>query len=208
MPATTGNLPPPGLLPGHPVRHCMVHPTTAGSCARAPASRCWQCPASIRRPPRARLVTDQSCRVSVMYYPDLHTECAVDSGPDTRAVGWLSPLHPFVTRPASPSLLRRLADHLEAAWSPADSLGPGDCEFCGQPVRRRSQSGQRRPHSEALWIPGPAVVYVAPGAVLTEAEVISHCKARLEDFMVPRKVEFRAELPKTGSGKVRRIDLR
>jgi long-chain acyl-CoA synthetase len=48
---------------------------------------------------------------------------------------------------------------------------------------------------------------VAPGAVLTEAEVISHCKARLEEFMVPRKVEFRAELPKTGSGKVRRIDL-
>lgn len=49
---------------------------------------------------------------------------------------------------------------------------------------------------------------VAPGAVLTEAEVISHCKSRLEDFMVPRKVEFRNELPKTGSGKVRRIDLR
>jgi long-chain acyl-CoA synthetase len=49
---------------------------------------------------------------------------------------------------------------------------------------------------------------VAPGAVLTESEVISHCKARLEDFMVPRKVEFRSELPKTGSGKVRRMDLR
>jgi acyl-coenzyme A synthetase/AMP-(fatty) acid ligase len=49
---------------------------------------------------------------------------------------------------------------------------------------------------------------VAPGATLSEADVISHCKARLEDFMVPRKVEFRSELPKTGSGKVRRIDLR
>lgn len=49
---------------------------------------------------------------------------------------------------------------------------------------------------------------VAPGAVLTEADVISHCKARLEDFMVPRQVEFRDKLPKTGSGKIRRIDLR
>jgi acyl-CoA synthetase (AMP-forming)/AMP-acid ligase II len=49
---------------------------------------------------------------------------------------------------------------------------------------------------------------VAPGAQLTEAAVISHCKARLEDFMVPRYVEFREELPKTGSGKIRRIDLR
>lgn len=51
-------------------------------------------------------------------------------------------------------------------------------------------------------------VIVAPGAGLTESDVISHCKARLEDFMVPRQVEFRSELPKTGSGKVRRIDLR
>jgi amino acid adenylation domain-containing protein len=49
---------------------------------------------------------------------------------------------------------------------------------------------------------------VAPGAGLTEAAVISHCKAHLEDFMVPRQVEFRNELPKTGSGKIRRMDLR
>jgi amino acid adenylation domain-containing protein len=49
---------------------------------------------------------------------------------------------------------------------------------------------------------------VAPGGGLTEADVISHCKARLEDVMVPRQVEFRDELPKTGSGKIRRLDLR
>lgn len=49
---------------------------------------------------------------------------------------------------------------------------------------------------------------VAPGANLTEAAVISHCKAHLEEIMVPRQIEFRNELPRTGSGKVRRIDLR
>jgi len=49
---------------------------------------------------------------------------------------------------------------------------------------------------------------VAPSGSLTEAAVISHCKARLEEFMVPRQVEFRTELPKTGSGKIRRIDLK
>src|SRR5262249_43711503 len=48
---------------------------------------------------------------------------------------------------------------------------------------------------------------VAPGATLTEAGVIAHCKAHLVDFMVPRKVEFRTELPKTSSGKIRRLDL-
>ncbi|HWX18577.1 MAG TPA: AMP-binding protein [Candidatus Binatia bacterium] len=51
-------------------------------------------------------------------------------------------------------------------------------------------------------------ILVAPGTKLTESEVISHCKARLEYFMVPREVEFRTELPKTGSGKIRKIDLR
>jgi len=49
---------------------------------------------------------------------------------------------------------------------------------------------------------------VAPAGGLTEADVISHCKARLEEVMVPRQVEFRDELPKTGSGKVRRLDLK
>jgi len=49
---------------------------------------------------------------------------------------------------------------------------------------------------------------VAPGGELTEADVISHCKAHLEYFMVPRQVEFRNELPKTGSGKIRRMELR
>jgi long-chain acyl-CoA synthetase len=48
---------------------------------------------------------------------------------------------------------------------------------------------------------------VAPGVSLSEADVISHCRGRLEEVMVPRKVEFRADLPKTPSGKIRRIDL-
>lgn len=48
---------------------------------------------------------------------------------------------------------------------------------------------------------------VAPGAGLREAAVIAHCKKHLEDFMVPRSVEFVSELPKTPSGKLRRRDL-
>ena len=60
--------------------------------------------------------------------------------------------------------------------------------------------------------PGPALglkptIIVAPGATLSEVDVISHCKANLEEFMVPRLVEFRAELPKTSSGKIRKVEL-
>jgi long-chain acyl-CoA synthetase len=43
---------------------------------------------------------------------------------------------------------------------------------------------------------------------LTEKDVLRHCRMYLEDFMVPKYVEFRAELPKTTSGKIRKTDLR
>jgi acyl-CoA synthetase (AMP-forming)/AMP-acid ligase II len=53
-----------------------------------------------------------------------------------------------------------------------------------------------------------AVIVPADGAeAMTETEVRRHCAARLEDFMVPKVVEFRAELPKTMSGKIRRKDV-
>jgi len=39
---------------------------------------------------------------------------------------------------------------------------------------------------------------------LTEQEVIRHCARNLENFMVPKSVEFRASLPKTDSGKLSR----
>jgi len=41
----------------------------------------------------------------------------------------------------------------------------------------------------------------------TEAEVLAHCRAHLEDFMLPRIVEFRDELPKTSSGKINKLAL-
>ncbi len=47
-----------------------------------------------------------------------------------------------------------------------------------------------------------AVLTVRPGAQLTRQDVLRHCSARLEDFMMPKIVEFRASLPKTESGKI------
>lgn len=49
-----------------------------------------------------------------------------------------------------------------------------------------------------------AVVVVGPKADLMPRDVIRHCAKHLEDFMVPRIVEFRDDLPKTESGKIRR----
>jgi long-chain acyl-CoA synthetase len=52
-----------------------------------------------------------------------------------------------------------------------------------------------------------AVVVPAEPGSLSEQQVIRHCAARLEDFMVPKQVEFRTELPKTDTGKIRRSEV-
>jgi amino acid adenylation domain-containing protein len=48
---------------------------------------------------------------------------------------------------------------------------------------------------------------VTQDPTLTEARVIAHCRAHLEDFMVPRYVEFRDALPTTTSGKISKLGL-
>ncbi|MBS0444120.1 MAG: AMP-binding protein [Proteobacteria bacterium] len=52
-----------------------------------------------------------------------------------------------------------------------------------------------------------AFVVPLPGVTLAEREVIRHCQGRLESFMVPAKVEFVDELPKTNTGKIRKTGL-
>ena len=42
---------------------------------------------------------------------------------------------------------------------------------------------------------------------VTRADVIRHCAARLEDFMLPSVVEFRDALPLTDSGKIAKRQL-
>jgi len=48
---------------------------------------------------------------------------------------------------------------------------------------------------------------VTDGSTMTEADVLAHCRAHLEDFMIPKLVEFRDQLPKTSSGKIKKIEL-
>jgi long-chain acyl-CoA synthetase len=52
-----------------------------------------------------------------------------------------------------------------------------------------------------------AIVVTAEGSALQARDIVAHCQARLEDFLVPRLIEFRASLPKTPTGKIRRAAL-
>ena len=47
-----------------------------------------------------------------------------------------------------------------------------------------------------------AVVTLRDAASLNEQDVLRHCANRLENFMVPKHVEFRAVMPKTSTGKI------
>ena len=50
-------------------------------------------------------------------------------------------------------------------------------------------------------------VVVADESRVTVRSILSYCRAHLEDFMVPRTVEFRDSLPTTSSGKVHRAAI-
>ena len=50
-------------------------------------------------------------------------------------------------------------------------------------------------------------VVVRPGQQLTEAELLDFCRERLTPYKMPKRVEFRATLPKTNVGKVLRRQL-
>ena len=52
-----------------------------------------------------------------------------------------------------------------------------------------------------------AVVALRKGSKLTEKEIILHCSKHLENFMVPKYVEIRQQLPKTSTGKISKKDL-
>ncbi len=52
-----------------------------------------------------------------------------------------------------------------------------------------------------------AFVVLEEGAALSEKDLMRECQKRLEAFMVPKHIELRRELPKTGSGKIRKTGL-
>ncbi len=53
-----------------------------------------------------------------------------------------------------------------------------------------------------------AFVVCKPGITLTEDQVVHHCRQNLAAYKVPRQVEFRDSLPKSGVGKYLRRELR
>jgi fatty-acyl-CoA synthase len=53
-----------------------------------------------------------------------------------------------------------------------------------------------------------ALVVLKPNATSTQAELIDFCRARLAHYKCPRSFEFVDSLPKTGTGKILKKDIR
>jgi fatty-acyl-CoA synthase len=53
-----------------------------------------------------------------------------------------------------------------------------------------------------------ALVVLKPGAEATENELLEFCRSRIAHYKCPRSVEFLEALPKTGTGKILKKDLR
>ncbi|MGZ6339243.1 MAG: fatty acid--CoA ligase [Candidatus Limnocylindrales bacterium] len=53
-----------------------------------------------------------------------------------------------------------------------------------------------------------AIVALRPGSAATAQELAAHCREHLAAFKVPRRFEFRDQLPKTGTGKLMKGALR
>ncbi len=53
-----------------------------------------------------------------------------------------------------------------------------------------------------------ALVVLKPGATATETELLEFCRSRLAHYKAPKSVEFLESLPKTGTGKILKRNLR
>lgn len=53
-----------------------------------------------------------------------------------------------------------------------------------------------------------AIIVPKNGVLLSQKEILKHCQKSLENFMIPKIIEFAPSLPKTSSGKVRKADLK
>jgi len=65
------------------------------------------------------------------------------------------------------------------------------------------------PVPDAKWGETPkALVVLKPGVQATESELLEFCRARLSHYKCPRSIEFLDTLPRNGTGKVLKKELR
>ena len=53
-----------------------------------------------------------------------------------------------------------------------------------------------------------ALVVLKAGATVSAEDIIAHCRARIASYKCPKSVDFAADLPRTATGKISKLDIR
>lgn len=103
------------------------------------------------------------------------------------------------------SILDRKKDVIISGGENVSSIEVEDCIFSHPAVAEVAVIGVP---DEKWGETVKALVVVAPGAQVTEQEIVDHCRARLAHYKCPTSVEFRDVLARTATGKLQKFKLR
>lgn len=91
--------------------------------------------------------------------------------------------------------------------SRGERISPKEVEHCICALEGVAEAAVIGVPDEILGQAIVAFIRCKDGQILTEKDILLHCKKQLEDFMVPRSVEFVTSFPKTSTGKVDKLTL-
>jgi acyl-coenzyme A synthetase/AMP-(fatty) acid ligase len=92
--------------------------------------------------------------------------------------------------------------------SRGERISPKEIEQCLCELEGVAEAAVIGAPDEILGQAVAAFVRCHDGQVLAEKDVLRHCKAQLEDFMVPKRVAFVSAFPRTSTGKIDKRALR
>lgn len=113
------------------------------------------------------------------YFEDL-APCTLftASGGVLRAVGWLSPDHPFVSGEVDSAFFEKLIRLLNNPWQPALMAGRHLCKFCrftGGPAQVEVNGVSAGVGVHNLFVPGENCVFVAPSLIAHYIDSHGYC---------------------------------
>lgn len=101
-------------------------------------------------------------------------------------------------------LLGRRSDMIKTG---AHRVHPRDVEEVLQELPQIAEAAVIGIDDDVLGQAIAAYIVPAPQATIDVLQIKAHCRHRLANYKIPRSVQFVAELPRTASGKIRRIEL-
>ena len=89
-----------------------------------------------------------------------------------------------------------------------ERVGPREIENCLYEIKEVAEAAVIGIPDDILGQAIKAYVAFGDGHVISEQDIIRHCRKNLEDFAIPKAVQFMKTLPKTPNGKIDKLRLK